>query len=78
VTETIVNDQGLNFNVKNRMKDAVSGEFIPYTLALSKTGTNGGPGAPRTLTIAGTVLGTDYTGVSAGSYTDTVLLTVTP
>lgn len=78
VTETITNDTGLNFLVKNRMKDAVSGDFIPYSLALSKSGTNGGPGSPRTLTIAGTVLGTDYTAKSAGNYLDTVILSINP
>ncbi|MGZ8463877.1 MAG: spore coat protein U domain-containing protein [Candidatus Deferrimicrobiaceae bacterium] len=78
VTDTITNDTGLNFDVKNRMRDTVSGEYIPYTLALSKNGTNGGPSAPRTLTIAGNILGSDYTTKSAGSYSDTVVLTITP
>jgi len=78
-TDAITNDSGLNFSGKNRMKDAVSGEFIPYTLALLKDGlANSGPGAPRTLTISGTVLNADYTGKSAGNYADTVILSINP
>ena len=61
------------------MKHATSPDVIPYTLSLTKdVSSNSGPVSPRTLTIAGNVLGTDYTGKSAGSYLDTVTLTITP
>ena len=61
------------------MKDSVSGDVIPYTLTLVKDASdNTGPATPRTLTINGQVLGPDYTGKTAGSYIDTVTLTITP
>jgi spore coat protein U-like protein len=79
-TDAVVADTGLNpFGGKNQMKDSVSGDVIPYTLALVKDGNaNAGPATPRTLTINGQVLGTDYTAKTAGSYSDTVVLNITP
>jgi spore coat protein U-like protein len=79
-TDSITAGQGLNFSGgKNQMKDSVSGEVIPYTLTLTKDGlSNSGPAAPRTLTIAGNVLGSDYTGKSAGNYSDTVTISINP
>jgi spore coat protein U-like protein len=65
---------------KNNMRDSVSGDSIPYTIdsLIPDGGSNAGPGSPRTLTIAGTVLATDYTTKSAGNYSDTVALTINP
>lgn len=64
---------------KRNMLDSVSNDLIPYTLTLAKDGNpNAGPSAPRTLTIGGTVAGSDYTGKSAGSYSDEVVLTINP
>ncbi|HBE45380.1 MAG TPA: hypothetical protein DDW17_08065 [Deltaproteobacteria bacterium] len=64
---------------KRNMLDSVSTDLIPYTLTLTKDGNpNAGPSAPRTLTINGTILGSDYTGKSAGSYSDEVTLTINP
>jgi spore coat protein U-like protein len=79
-TLPFTSDQGLHFAAgKNQMRDAVSTDVIPYTLTLTPDGVpNAGPGSPRTLTIAGNVLGTDYTAKSAGTYSDTVILTVNP
>jgi spore coat protein U-like protein len=79
-TDAIVAGNGLNFAVgKRQMKDAVSTDVIPYTLTLTKDGNaNVGPATPRTLTVAGNVLGTDYTAKTAGSYSDTVVLNITP
>jgi len=79
-TAPFTNDQGLHFAAgKNQMRDAVSTDVIPYTLTLTPdTNSNAGPGSPRTLTIAGNVLGTDYTSKTAGNYADTVVLTLTP
>jgi spore coat protein U-like protein len=56
-------------------------DFIPYTLALSgdtQTGLGFGAAGNLSLTVGGTVAGADYQDVSAGNYTDTVLLTITP
>jgi spore coat protein U-like protein len=80
-TLPFTSDQGLHFSGgKNQMLDTVSGDVIPYTIdSLNPDGAlNAGPGAPRTLTIAGTVLAADYLSKSAGSYSDTVTLTLTP
>jgi spore coat protein U-like protein len=81
VTGPFTNDTGLHIaGGKNQMLDAVSGDVIPYTIdsLTPDLNPNVGPGTPRTLTIAGTVLGTDYTGKSAGTYADTVTLTINP
>jgi len=79
-TDVIGADDGLNFaGGKRQMKDPVSTDVIPYTLSLNKDGnSNEGPATPRTLTVAGQVLGTDYTAKTAGSYSDTVVLNITP
>lgn len=79
-TESISANNGASWDgTKRNMLDSVSGDLIPYTLTLTPDGNpNAGPGSPRTLAIAGTVLGTDYTAKSAGSYTDTVTLSITP
>jgi len=61
-----------------QMRDSASTDLIPYSLTLTKAGTNAGPASSRTLTIAGTVLAADYTAKSAGSYSDTVTLTISP
>lgn len=78
-TDAISAGNGLNFGAKRQMKDIVSGDLIPYTLALVKDANpNVGPATPRTLTINGQVLGTDYTAKTAGSYSDTVILDIIP
>ncbi len=80
ITAPFTNGPGLHFATgKNQMIDPVSADVIPYTLTLTPDGgTNAGPGSPRTLTIAGNVLGTDYLSKSTGNYSDTVTLTLTP
>jgi spore coat protein U-like protein len=79
-TDAITAGEGLNYSgTKNQMKDAVSGDVIPYVLDLSKDGVaNAGPATPRTLTIKGDILNADYISKTAGSYSDTVVLNITP
>jgi spore coat protein U-like protein len=79
-TDAVSAGNGLNFAAGKRgMRDTVSSDVIPYSLTLTKDANpNAGPTAPRTLTLAGTVLGTDYSGKAAGSYSDTVTITLTP
>ena len=79
-TDNITAGQGANWSgTKRQMLDTVSGDLIPYTLTLTPDGSaNAGPASPRTLTVDGAVLGTDYTAKSAGSYSDTVVLNITP
>lgn len=82
VTEAISAGNGSNYSgSKRQMKDTAVGgtDLIPYTLTLTKDGNaNAGPNSPRTLTIDGGILGSDYTGKTASTYSDTVALTITP
>lgn len=79
-TDVITAGNGANFSGGSRnMKHATLADLIPYTLTLTPDGAaNTGPASPRTLTIGGSVAGADYSGVSAGSYSDTVVLSITP
>jgi spore coat protein U-like protein len=79
-TDVIAANNGQNFaGGKRGMKDTSGADVIPYTLTLTKDANpNNGPTAPRTLTIDGQVLGTDYTSKTASSYADSVTLNITP
>ncbi len=62
-----------------RMRHAtVTTEYLPYTIALSPTNGTVPRNTNRTLTITGTVKGTDYAGARAGNFADTVVITITP
>lgn len=82
VTETFDAADGSNWSgSKRQMKEtaAAGTDLIPYDLTLTPdTNPNVGPGTYRTLTVEGKVLGSDYVDKNAGSYTDSVLLTITP
>jgi spore coat protein U-like protein len=78
-TDLISANDGLNYSGTKRQMAGPGGDLIPYTMTLTPDGAaNGGPSTPRNLQITGTVLGTDYTGKSAGSYSDTVLVSINP
>ncbi len=80
-TQTLAAGNGAHFAAgkRNMLDTGTSGDLIPYTLTLTPDGgTNGGPGSPRTLTIAGQVLGADYTGKTASTYSDSVVIDITP
>lgn len=79
-TQTLSANNGTNWDgSKRNMKLTTGADLIPYTLTLTPDGsTNQGPGSPRTLTISGTILNTDYISKAAGSYSDTVTLSITP
>ncbi len=71
--------QGANWSGTTRRMLNGAANYIPYTLAFTgDTQVGGGPTVPLTLGISGTVLGTDYTGATAGAYVDTVTLTLNP
>jgi len=53
-------------------------EFIPYSFSYTAAGTGNGPTNLLTMNIASTVLGGSYTSAAAGSYADTVTLTINP
>ena len=61
-----------------RMKHATLTEFIPYTFTYTAGGTGLGASNPITMNIASTVAATDYINASAGSYADTVVLSINP
>ncbi len=67
----------------NRMRHADgslagASAFIPYTLSLSPSSGSVGHNARQLLTITGTVAGSAYRSAPAGSYADTVTITITP
>ena len=79
VTMKIDGDNGLNFNGSRRLKNAAGTDFIPYSLSglpLSSPG----PGNNRyqTFTFNGVILGSAYANASAGNYSDTVIISVSP
>ena len=84
VSYTIIDDFGVNEATPNtaprRMKGPGAGgtEYIEYSFNYTATGTGSGPSTPITMNIASTVVGSQYTSKSAGTYTDTVTLTITP
>lgn len=79
---SLVDDDGLHETAPNanRMQHTTdTTEYIPYSLSLSPTsGSGSGPSTPVTLTINGTVANADYVNALAGSFGDTVVITVTP
>jgi len=78
-TGAITATNGTSWSGSSRRMTGPGGDLIPYSLSLTPDGIpNAGPGTPRTLTISGAVLAADYTGVSAGSYSDTVALNINP
>ncbi|MDO8737506.1 spore coat protein U domain-containing protein [Candidatus Deferrimicrobium sp.] len=79
-TDLITANFGLNpAGAIRQMKDIAGADLIPYSLTLTPDGsTNQGPASPRTFGIGGSVLAADYTGKTAGSYADTVVLTLNP
>jgi spore coat protein U-like protein len=84
VAATASAGNGLHHTGTSRaMKNSGNADVIPYALNVAASGTTpDGFGAGSTnlaLTITGSIaLASDYNNVSAGSYADTVQLTVTP
>jgi spore coat protein U-like protein len=63
----------------NRMRHtSVGTEYIPYSFTLDPTSGTIPKNTPQTLTISGTVNGTDYQDAATGTYADTVVITVEP
>jgi len=61
-----------------RMRHAAAPEFLPYGLAFSPASGTVPKNVHRTLTISGTVRWTDYHGLMAGPYTDSVVVSILP
>lgn len=52
--------------------------FLPYLLTLSPTSGSAPKNVAQTLTVKGTVLGSDYQSAIAGNYSDTVTISIQP
>jgi len=77
-TYTITDDYGANESGTTfRMKDSGT-NYIPYSFTYTNTGTGGGRGTTKTMDISSTVLNANFINATAGSYTDTVILTINP
>lgn len=77
-TYTITDDKGLNESgTTHRMKDTGT-NYIPYSFTYTTTGTGNGKTSPITMDISASVLEADYIDAPAGTYTDTVTLTINP
>jgi spore coat protein U-like protein len=76
---TITDDDGVNESGgSHRLKLAGLSEYIPYTFSYTPSGSGGGKGAPATLDLTSNIANGDYINASAGDYSDTVTLTITP
>lgn len=76
---TITDDDGLNESgTTHQMKHASLNEYIPYSFSYTSTGTGSGRTTTLTMNIASSVNEADYQNASAGSYSDTVTLTINP
>lgn len=76
-TYSLSDNNGKNFaNSKRRMSNGT--DYIPYSFTYTLNGTGTGKGSPITMDIASTVANADFINVPAGTYTDTVQLTITP
>ena len=63
----------------NRMRhSSVPTEYLPYTLSLDPASGIVPKNVPRTVTVSGTVRGADYQNAYAGSYSDSVVITLLP
>lgn len=77
---TLAANNGSNALVaQKRMKGPGATDFIPYTLVLAATsGTGAGKTAPITVAANGSVDSAAFQDASAGAYTDSVTVNVTP
>lgn len=71
---------GLGLYTSNRMKLSSALEYIPYTLTIGAppAGSGFGSGQDKTLPVTASIAASDYENASAGAYSDTVVLTVSP
>ena len=77
-TMTISGDNGVNFSNGTRNLQNVSGDLIPYSLSLPFTKSGPGNGNYISFPFDGSILWSAYANASAGSYTDQVIISVTP
>ena len=80
-TFSITDDDGLYETGPdaNRMRHTtVTTEYLLYSLTLNPTSGTVPKNTDQTLTITGTVKGVDYQDALSGSYSDTVVISITP
>jgi spore coat protein U-like protein len=78
-SSSLTANDGDHWNGSHRQMEGPDGDFIPYSLNVATDGlANGGPSVTRTVTFSGSIQAADYTGKSAGDYSDTVVLTLSP
>lgn len=80
-TYAVTDDDGLHETGPNanRMRHlSVLTEYLPYSMAVSPDSGTVPKGEYRTLTVSGTVRGTDYRNSLPGAYSDTVVVTINP
>lgn len=76
---TITDDDGLyESGTTHRMQHTTLTEYIPYSFNYTATGSGLGKNNAISMNITATVLEADYIDASAGSYSDTVTLTINP
>ncbi len=76
---TISDDDGLyESGTTHRVKHALLTDYIPYSFTYAASGTGTGKNTPITMNIVSTINEADYLDASAGNYSDTVTLTITP
>ncbi len=70
-------NKGVNFvGAQAYLKNAGNADTIPYSLTVPAV--SAGTGAAQTIAITGTIAAGTYFTASAGTYNDTVTITVTP
>jgi spore coat protein U-like protein len=75
---TMTDDSGVNKLVLGVPRMTNGTDFIPYTFTYTASGSGAGKTTPTTMNIAATIPAGSYSDVSAGSYADTVTLTIIP
>jgi spore coat protein U-like protein len=74
---TVAVDKGIHFVAAQAyLKNASNTDTIPYSLTVPAV--SSGTGAAQTIAITGTIAAGTYNTASAGTYNDTVVITVTP
>jgi spore coat protein U-like protein len=74
---TVTVDKGTHFvGAQANLKNTTNTDTIPYSLTVPAV--SAGTGAAQTIAITGTIAAGTYNTASAGTYNDTVVITVTP
>lgn len=80
-TFSITDDDGLYETGpnQNRMRHTtITSEYLSYSLTLEPTSGTVPKNTNQTLTITGTIKGVDYQDATAGSYSDTIVISISP